>query len=101
MLMIEASTVEILHVAATGVLGVGLLAIAFEGYLYTCLAIPWRLVALVGALALIFPGWLSDAVGAAALVAILLIARAGRANQASETRSISGITSNSASTRPR
>ena len=56
MLMIEAGTLEILHVAATGVLGVGLLAIAFEGYLYARLATPWRLVALVGALAAIRNG---------------------------------------------
>ncbi|ROO27077.1 TRAP transporter permease [Salinisphaera japonica] len=101
MLMIEASTLEILHVAATGVLGVGLLAIAFEGYLYARLATPWRLVALVGALALIFPGWLSDGVGIAALVVILLVARAGRETTATDARSISGITSNSAARRPR
>ena len=78
MLMIEASTFEIVHVAATGVLGVGLLAIAFEGYLYERLAIGWRLIALAGALALIFPGWASDMAGLAALGVVVLAARAQR-----------------------
>ncbi|WP_423821901.1 TRAP transporter permease [Salinisphaera sp. SPP-AMP-43] len=70
MLMVDASWWDVLVVAATGALGVLLLAVAVEGYLRTPLNGLFRLAALVGALALIFPGWISDAVGAA--VAVLL-----------------------------
>lgn len=61
-------------VAATGALGVLLLAVAaVEGYLRAPLNPLFRLVALVGALALIFPGWSSDAIGAAIAVLLFLI----------------------------
>lgn len=76
MLMIDATWFSIVSVAATGSLGVLLLAVAVEGYLRGVLNPAWRVLALAGALALIFPGWASDLAGA--LVAVALFTLAGR-----------------------
>lgn len=76
MLMIDANWLSIVSVAATGALGVLLLAVAVEGYLRAPLNPAWRVLALAGALALIFPGWLSNIAGA--LVAVALFMLAGR-----------------------
>ena len=73
MLMIDATWLNVTAVALTGALGVGLLAVAVEGYLRAPLGVFWRLLALVGALALIYPGLISDAVGAAVAVALLMV----------------------------
>lgn len=70
MLMLDATWGNVLSVAATGALGVLLLAVAVEGYLRAPLNWLLRLVAFAGALALIFPGWMSDAAGA--VIAVLL-----------------------------
>ncbi|MES1938300.1 TRAP transporter permease [Salinisphaera hydrothermalis] len=70
MLMIDATWWDVVAVAATGALGVLLLAVAVEGYLRAPLNPLFRVAALIGALALIFPGWISDAIGA--LIAVLL-----------------------------
>ncbi|MES1928722.1 TRAP transporter, 4TM/12TM fusion protein [Salinisphaera dokdonensis CL-ES53] len=75
MLMIDATWLNVATVAATGIVGVLLLAVAVEGYLRRELATGWRLLALAGALALIYPGWISDGVGA--LVAVVLFAMGG------------------------
>ncbi|MGN8159876.1 hypothetical protein ACS8Y6_16035 [Salinisphaera sp. RV14] len=50
-----------------------MLAVAVEGYPRAPLNPLFRLVALVGALALIFPGWTSDAIGAVIAVLLFLI----------------------------
>lgn len=76
MLMIDATWLSIATVALTGALGVLMLAIAVEGYLRGGLNPAWRLLALVGALALIFPGWVSDLGGV--LIAAALFGWAGR-----------------------
>ncbi len=73
MLMIDATWWDVIIVATTGALGVLLLAVAVEGYLRAPLNVLFRLLALVGALALIFPGWVSDAIGAAIAVLLFLI----------------------------
>lgn len=75
MLMIDATWWNVATVASTGVVGVLLLAVAVEGYLRSQLNGLWRLLALAGALALIYPGWISDGFGA--LVAVALFAMGG------------------------
>jgi TRAP transporter 4TM/12TM fusion protein len=78
MLMIDATWLNVATVALTGIVGVLLLAVAVEGYLRRELGAGWRLLALVGALALIYPGWLSDGVGAAVALALFALG-AGKA----------------------
>ncbi|MDV6318117.1 TRAP transporter permease [Chromohalobacter sp. HP20-39] len=73
MLMIDATLGNILWVVVTGVVGVLLLAVAVEGYLRRQLNPFWRLLAAVGALTLIFPGLISDIVGAAIAVGLFLL----------------------------
>ncbi len=75
MLMIDATLANILWVVVSGVVGVLLLAIAVEGYLRRPLNVFWRLLAAVGALALIFPGLISDLVGALIAAGLFLLAR--------------------------
>ncbi|GAB2785505.1 TRAP transporter permease [Halomonas shantousis] len=75
MLMIDATLLNTLWVIVTGVVGVLLLAVAVEGYLRRPLNPFWRLLGLVGALALIFPGLLSDAIGAVITVILFLLAK--------------------------
>ncbi|WP_101674420.1 TRAP transporter permease [Alloalcanivorax mobilis] len=75
MLMIDATPGNILWVVVTGIIGVLLLAVAVEGYLRRHLGPGWRLLALIGALALIYPGLWSDAIGAVVAVVLLLLAK--------------------------
>ena len=77
MLMIDATWINVATVAVTGVVGVGLLAVAVEGYLRRPLAAPWRVLALIGALALIYPGWISDGLGALIAVALFMTGGVG------------------------
>ena len=81
MLMIDATWLNVATVAVTGVVGVGLLAVAVEGYLRRPLAAPWRVLALLGALALIYPGWVSDAIGALIAVALFMLGSTGQAER--------------------
>jgi TRAP transporter 4TM/12TM fusion protein len=81
MLMIDATWLNVATVAVTGVVGVGLLAVAVEGYLRRPLAAPWRVLALLGALALIYPGWVSDAIGALIAVALFMLGSIGQTDR--------------------
>ncbi len=82
MLMIDATLWNTLWVIVTGVIGVLLLAVAVEGYLRRPLNPFWRILAAVGALALIFPGLASDIVGAVITVVLFLLAKAKPAQPA-------------------
>lgn len=73
MLMIDATWSNILWVIVTGVIGVLLLAAAVEGYLRRPLNPMMRVLAAVGALALIFPGLTSDIVGGIIAVFLLFV----------------------------
>ncbi|MCI0509619.1 TRAP transporter 4TM/12TM fusion protein [Chromohalobacter marismortui] len=75
MLMIDATLGNILWVVVTGVVGVLLLAVAVEGYLRRPLNPFWRLLAATGALTLIYPGLISDIVGAAIAVVLFLLSK--------------------------
>ncbi|MHB0777519.1 TRAP transporter permease [Halomonas sp. WWR20] len=75
MLMIDATLMNTLWVVVTGVVGVLLLAVAVEGYLRRPLNPFWRLLGLVGALALIYPGLLSDVIGAIITGVLFLLAK--------------------------
>jgi TRAP-type uncharacterized transport system fused permease subunit len=75
MLMIDATLSNILWVIVTSVIGVLLLAVAVEGYLRRHLGAAWRILALIGALALIYPDLWSDALGAVIAVILFLLAK--------------------------
>lgn len=65
LLMIDASPLQLLGIAASALLGVGLLGIATEGWLLASLNRIERLAAFAAALTLISPGWVSDLAGVA------------------------------------
>ncbi|MDY8109164.1 TRAP transporter permease [Fulvimarina sp. 2208YS6-2-32] len=75
MLMIDATVGNILWVAVTSICGVLLLAVAAEGYFRRVLPIWMRLMALCGALALIYPGLVTDLIGATAILGLFLLAK--------------------------
>lgn len=85
MLMIDATWFKVLMVAATGVVGVLMLAVAVEGYFRQPLHMGWRALALMGALALIYPGVISDGVGA--VIAVLLFLFGGLGGSRSDPSS--------------
>jgi len=64
-----------LQVTATACIGVALIGVAVEGYLFTNAKLPLRILAGAGALALIHPGLYTDLAGLGALVAVVLIQR--------------------------
>ena len=75
MLMIDATLANILWVVVTGVVGVLLLAVAVEGSLRRPLNPFWRLLAAAGALTLIYPGLISDVIGAVIALGLFLLAK--------------------------
>jgi TRAP transporter 4TM/12TM fusion protein len=64
-----------LQVTATACIGVALIGVAVEGYLFTNAKLPVRILAALGALALIDPGIYTDIIGLGALAAVVLIQR--------------------------
>jgi TRAP transporter 4TM/12TM fusion protein len=81
LLLIDTSFLEGMRVTAGACLGVWLIGMAVEGYLFTGMNILLRLVAFAAALCLIDSGVYTDLIGLAVLVAVFLIQRylAGRA----------------------
>jgi TRAP-type uncharacterized transport system fused permease subunit len=81
LLLINTSLLEGLRVTASACLGVFLIGMAVEGYLFTGMNVLLRLVAFAAALCLIDGGVYTDIVGLTAMILICLIQRhlAGRA----------------------
>ncbi|MFC0268962.1 TRAP transporter permease [Kushneria aurantia] len=79
MLMIDTTLANISVVLVTSVVGVTLLAVAAEGYLWTKVSLPMRVLSGAGALMLIFPGFISDLAGAVIAVVVFLGNRAAGA----------------------
>jgi TRAP transporter 4TM/12TM fusion protein len=87
LLLVDASAGHVLLRAAAATLGILMLAAGVIGYLATP-ARPWeRGVLLVGAVLLIFPGALGDAVGVACFLAVYLTQRAARRRVGAEAQS--------------
>lgn len=78
MLMIDTTLWNILAVLVTSVVGVTLLAVATEGYLWRPVSAPVRVLAALGAMLLIFPGLWTDLGGAALALLVFLTNRAGQ-----------------------
>jgi TRAP-type uncharacterized transport system fused permease subunit len=64
-----------LQVTVTACIGVALIGVAVEGYLFTKASLPVRVLAAAGALALIDPALYTDLIGLGVLVAVVLIQR--------------------------
>jgi TRAP transporter 4TM/12TM fusion protein len=78
LMLIDTTFLEGLLVTVTACIGVGLMCVAIEGYLFTKAVVPVRFLAVVGSLTLIIPGWRTDLAGIGVAVAIVLIQRAVR-----------------------
>lgn len=63
------------QVAITACIGVFLIGVAVEGYLFTDAGIPVRILAALGAFALIDPGFYTDIAGVGALAGVIIIQR--------------------------
>ena len=73
LMLVNTTLLEGLRVSITAVIGVFLIGVAAEGYLFAPAALWLRLVATVGALGLLHPGWQTDIVGAVVLLAVIFI----------------------------
>lgn len=73
LMLINTTLAEGLVTAFTAALGVFLLAVACEGYVYAPVNIVMRLVSLAGALLLMVPGTTTDIAGAVILVAVVFL----------------------------
>jgi TRAP transporter 4TM/12TM fusion protein len=73
LLLIDTSFMEGVRVVIGACLGVFLIAVAVEGYLFTKMHVVLRLIAFVGALCLIDSGITSDLIGAVVLVGLVAI----------------------------
>jgi TRAP-type uncharacterized transport system fused permease subunit len=73
LLLIDTSFLEGVRVTVGACLGVFMIAVAVEGYLFMALHPLLRIASFIGALCLIDSGLLTDFVGATILVALLVI----------------------------
>lgn len=71
LMLINTTLAEGAWVAASACVGVFLIAVSVEGYLFTHMAAWLRIVAAAGALLLIKPGFETDAIGLAVLLVVL------------------------------
>jgi len=72
-MLLRGEWLEIIHVFATAMIGIYLLAAAVQGWLFGPLNIALRLLLLGAALAMIKGGWVSDAVGLCTMALVILI----------------------------
>ncbi|MGM8215000.1 TRAP transporter permease [Bacillaceae bacterium W0354] len=73
MLLVDATFGNVTLILCSAILGVFLLSISAEGYLTSHIPVWARTLAAVGALLLIYPGLMTDAIGLLALAVILFI----------------------------
>ena len=74
--MMQGTTVEILYVLGTALLGVCAMSMGFQGWFFKNLNLAERLVLLGSGLSLIHPGTLSNIIGAVVMAAMYIYARA-------------------------
>ena len=70
LMLINTTLIQGLWVTITACVGVFMIAVAVEGYFLAPVALWLRAIVTVGALGLMMPGMITDAVGAACLVAL-------------------------------
>lgn len=75
LLLIDVTPINIVVVIATAIIGVIALGSAAEGYLFKELNVFIRIVMLISALMLIFPGWQTDLIGIALFGTIFMTTR--------------------------
>ncbi|QHS23189.1 TRAP transporter permease [Virgibacillus sp. MSP4-1] len=72
MLMIDATLLNIIIITVTSILGVFLLSVMMEGYVYRMVPVWLRMISGIAALLLIYPGIMTDLIGAVVFLFILL-----------------------------
>ncbi len=77
MLMIDATVMNVLLITVTSILGVFLLSIMTEGFLSKAIPGWTRVLSAAGALLLIYPGIVTDAIGLIAFIMVLIVNRSG------------------------
>ncbi|WP_096274115.1 TRAP transporter permease [Paucisalibacillus globulus] len=73
LLMQNASAGEIIWIATTAAIGVIALGSGLEGYLFTDMAWPIRIISMASAITLVIPGTITDAIGIGLLSVVLII----------------------------
>lgn len=73
MLFINAVWYEVILIIITSLLGIGLVSIGLEGWLFKKVAWWQRIIAIVAGLLLIIPGWLTDLIGLVVAIAIVVL----------------------------
>jgi TRAP-type uncharacterized transport system fused permease subunit len=73
LMLIDTTWLEGIHVVTTACIGVFLIGVAAEGYLFTHVNVLLRLIALVCAFCLINPGWRTDLIGLAGLILVVTV----------------------------
>ncbi len=81
-MLMQGEWYEILHVAATALLGIFLLASAVQAWLFGLLGPALRVVLLVAAVAMIQGGWISDIIGLAVGGLVFAVQKYTRAEEA-------------------
>jgi TRAP transporter 4TM/12TM fusion protein len=72
LMLIDTTFFDGILVTVTACIGVGLIGVAIEGYLFTKIIAPVRLLAVAGSFILIIPGWRTDLAGMGIAVAVVL-----------------------------
>jgi TRAP-type uncharacterized transport system fused permease subunit len=73
MLLIETTTMEVILIAVTSLVGIFGVASALEGYFFTNMGIVDRLLLAVGGLMMIVPGTMTDIIGLALIAAGIVL----------------------------
>ncbi len=72
MLFVNTTAFEVITICITSVLGIAAIAAALEGYLLTHISWPFRIIAAVGGLLLVYPGIVTDLIGVAILAVVFV-----------------------------
>jgi len=84
MLFVDTTPLQVVQICITSVFGLFGIAAALNGFLYRPIPVVLRLVLLAGGLCMLIPEAITDYVGLAVVLAVILVQRAGAKKQAAE-----------------
>ena len=84
MLFVDTTPLQVVQICITSVFGLFGIAAALNGFLYRPIPFVLRLVLIAGGLCMLIPEAITDYIGLAVVIAIILVQRAGAKKQVPE-----------------
>lgn len=71
-LLLQGNPLEVIHAVVTAMIGISLIAVGIEGFLFRKLGVMVRVLLLIGGLGTLIPGWMSDLIGLGIGISVII-----------------------------